>query len=68
MLCNCASNIHVRVKCLNIVGQIHATPARHNAITRPTGNTFKHLGMGGNSTLEIEDIVFSPFLFSLSYD
>lgn len=65
MLCNCACNIHGRVKYLNIVTQMHATPARHNAITRPTGNTFKHLGMGGNSTLEIEDSVFSPFLFSL---
>lgn len=48
-----------------MVAQIHATPAKHNAITRPTGTTFKHLGMGGNSTLEIEDSVFSPFLFSL---
>lgn len=65
MLCSCASNIHGRVKCLSIVAQMHATPARHNAITRPTGNTFKRLGMGGNSTLEIEDSVFSPFLFSL---
>lgn len=65
MLCNCASNILGRVKCLSIVFQMHATPARHNAIIRPTGNTFKRLGMGGNSTLEIEDGVFSPFLFSL---
>lgn len=44
---------------------MHAIPTSHNAITRPTGNTFKRLGMGGNSTLEIEDSVFSPFLFSL---
>lgn len=42
---------------------MHATPTSHNAITRPTGNTFKCLGMGGNSTLEIENSVFSPFCF-----